>query len=344
MKKESQLTDIKRYSVIIPAYNSEKTLFSCLESLEAQSLSKENYEVIVVDDGSTDDTSKIANRFNVKYIFQTNKGPAAARNKGADAAAGQIILFTDADCVPDHNWIREMISPFSDREAIGVKGAYKTRQMELAARFAQAEFEDRYDLLQKSSTIDMIDTYSAAFRKDVFLNIGGFDQSFPVANNEDTDLSYRLATAGYKLVFNPAAFVYHTHPDTFIKYLKLKFRRGYWRMVVYKRYPDKALKDSYTPVVIKIQTMLMALSLTLFPLALVYSSLIYPAMLSWGIIILSAIPFSLKTFKKDRPVGLISPGVILLRSMVFALGSMLGAVRCLFQMPANNARIRKDDR
>ena len=344
MKKQNQLTDIKRFSVIIPAYNSQKTLFSCIESIEDQSLSKENYEVIVVDDGSTDSTAKIARQFNVNYIHQANQGPAAARNKGAGEAKGDIILFTDSDCIPDHYWIQQMTRPFSAPDVVAVKGAYKTRQRELAARFAQAEFEDRYDLLKKSSTIDMIDTYSAAFRKDVFLNIGGFDQSFPVANNEDTDLSYRLAAKGYKLVFNQGAFVYHTHPDSFLKYLKLKFRRGYWRMVVYRRYPDKAVKDSYTPAVIKIQTMLMALSLTFFPLALVYSSLIYLVLLSWGIIILSAIPFSFKTFKKDRPVGLISPGVILLRSMVFALGSMSGAVRCLFQMLANNARIRKDDR
>jgi len=318
-----------RFSIIVPAYNAEKTLSACLESLADQSVSEANYEIIVVDDGSTDDTSKITNRFNVKYIFQTNQGPAAARNKGADAAAGQIILFTDADCVPDHNWIREMVSPFSDREVVGVKGAYKTRQTELAARFAQAEFDDRYDLLQKSRSIDMIDTYSAAFKKDIFLNIGGFDQSFTVANNEDTDLSYRLAAAGYKLVFNPAAFVYHTHSDTFIKYLKLKFRRGYWRMVVYRRYPDKAVKDSYTPAVIKIQTIVMALSLPFFFLSWLAPDLIYLVLLPCAIIVLTSLPFSFKTFKKDKIVGLISPVIILLRSFVFAIGSLSGMTRSL---------------
>jgi cellulose synthase/poly-beta-1,6-N-acetylglucosamine synthase-like glycosyltransferase len=318
-----------RFSVIIPAYNAEKTLSFCLEALADQSVPKENYEVIVVDDGSTDETSKIAKGFNVKYIFQTNRGPATARNRGARKAAGGIILFTDSDCVPDHNWIQEMVSPFSDTEVVGVKGAYKTRQREFAARFAQAEFEDRYDLLQKSSFIDMVDTYSAAFRKDVFLNMGGFDESFPVANNEDTELSYRLATAGYKLVFNPGAFVYHTHPDTFMKYLKLKFWRGYWRMVVYRRYPDKVVKDSYTPTIIKIQTMLMALSLPLIPLSWFAPNLIYLALLTWGVIIVLSFPFSIKTFKKDRPVGLISPMVVLLRSLVFAVGSLLGVARCL---------------
>jgi cellulose synthase/poly-beta-1,6-N-acetylglucosamine synthase-like glycosyltransferase len=318
-----------RFSVIIPAYNAEKTLSFCLKALAYQSVPEEDYEVIVVDDGSTDGTSKIAKRFNVKYIFQKNQGPAAARNRGAHDAKGDIILFTDSDCVPEHSWIQEMVSPFSDTEVVGVKGAYKTRQRELAARFAQAEFEDRYDLLQKSSFIDMVDTYSAAFRKDVFLNMGGFDESFPVANNEDTELSYRLAAAGYKLVFNPGAFVYHTHPDTFMKYLKLKFWRGYWRMVVYRRYPDKAVKDSYTPTIIKIQTMLMALSLPLIPLSWFAPNLIYLALLTWGVIIVLSFPFSLKTFKKDRPVGLISPMVVLLRSLVFAVGSLLGVVRCL---------------
>lgn len=316
-----------RFSIIIPAYNAEKTLSACLESLADQSVAKEDYEIIVVDDGSTDGTAKIAKKFDVKYIFQTNQGPAAARNKGAGAAAAQIILFTDADCVPDHNWIREMVSPFGDREIVGVKGAYKTRQTKLAARFAQAEFEDRYDLLQKSPSIDMIDTYSAAYKKDIFLSIGGFDESFPVANNEDTDLSYRLSASGHKLVFNPVAFVYHTHPDSFLKYLKLKFRRGYWRMVVYRRYPDKAVKDSYTPAVIKIQTMLMALSMPLFPLSWCVPALLYAALLLWGTIILSSFPFSIKTVKKDKIVGLISPAVILFRSLVFAAGGILGLIR-----------------
>ena len=315
------------FSVIIPAYNAEGTLGACLEALDHQSIPRDDYEVIVVDDGSTDGTSEISKGFNIEYILQSNHGPATARNKGAQAARGDIILFTDSDCIPDQNWIREMVSPFKDSEVIGVKGAYKTRQRELAARFAQAEFEDRYDLLQKSPSIDMVDTYSAAFRKDVFQSMCGFDEGFPVPNNEDTELSYRLAAAGHKLIFNPKAFVYHTHPKTFIKYLKLKFWRGYWRMVVYRRYPNKAVKDTYTPAVIKIQTILMALSLPLFILSCFVPGLFYLALMSWVIIIFSSLPFSLKNFKKDRAVSSISPVLVLLRALVFAVGSLLGVVR-----------------
>jgi len=328
MKSHGSVLDIC-YSIIIPAYNAEETLGACLEALDRQSIPKENYEIIVVDDGSTDGTSQTAKRHNIKYIFQANKGPATARNKGAQTAGSDIILFTDSDCIPDHHWIREMVSPFDDSGVVGVKGAYRTWQKSLAARFAQAEFEDRYDLLQKSVSIDMIDTYSASFRKKVFQDMGGFNESFPVPNNEDTEFSYRLAAARHKLVFNPNAIVYHTHPDTFIQYLKLKFWRGYWRMVVYRRYPDKAVKDSYTPSVIKIQTIFMAFSLPIFPLALFIPNAIILALFFWCTIIALTFPFSLKTFKKDKLVGIVSPGVILLRSMVFAFGSLLGMARGL---------------
>ena len=97
-------------------------------------------------------------------------------------------------------------------------------------------------------------------------------------------------------------------------------------MAVYIRYPDKALKDSYTPAVIKIQAITMALSLLLLSLALIIPCLIYFAIFFWGTIIVSTIPFALKSFKKKRIVGLISPGVILLRSLVFATGSVYGII------------------
>ena len=329
-------------SVIVPAYNAATTLDSCLGSLVHQSVPRENYEIIVVDDGSTDMTSNVAKRFDVNYVFQPNQGPAAARNNGARMAQGDFILFTDSDCLPEYIWIEEMVRPFVDPEVVAVKGAYRTRQRELAARFAQAEFEDRYDLLEQSLSIDMIDTYSAAFRENVFLQVGGFDQGFPVADNEDTELSYRLAAAGHKLVFNSKARVYHVHPNTLINYLGLKFRRGYWRMVVYSRYPNKAVKDSYTPAVIKIQTLLMGLSLVLIIFSWFKPALLYLCLLSWFVIVLLSIPFSLKTFQKDKAVGLISPGVVLLRSFAFAVGSSLGIARCLVSHPLKRSGEKGD--
>jgi GT2 family glycosyltransferase len=258
----------------------------------------------------------------VNCISQPNRGPAAARNQGALTAHGEIILFTDSDCTPDRDWIRQMTLPFQDDLTAGVKGAYRTRQPELASRFAQAEFEDRYDLMQQTDAIDMIATYSAAFRREIFMNIGMFDESFPVANNEDTELSYRLCAAGYKLVFNPEALVYHRHQNSFVKYFRLKFRRGYWRMVVYRKYPGKALKDTYTPIVIKLQTLMAVLLLPVTVSSVVFPKMLTVTALFCLAIMVSSFSFSIKTFHKDPVVGIISPLVVLGRSIAFALGCL----------------------
>jgi hypothetical protein len=78
------------------------------------------------------------------------------------------------------------------------------------------------------------------FKKEIFQSLGGFDTRFPVANNEDTELSYRMAAQGHRMVFNPRAVVCHlNHPDSILRYLRLKFSRGFWRMMVYRMFPDK---------------------------------------------------------------------------------------------------------
>ncbi|MBI4838721.1 MAG: glycosyltransferase [Nitrospirae bacterium] len=314
------------YSVIIPAYNAEDTIRNCLDALEKQTIPKEDYEVIVVDDGSTDRTPEIIKRFPVKYLRQKNKGPASARNSGAGEAKGEIILFTDADCVPQESWIKEMIMPFKDPAVIAVKGAYKTKQRSLTARFAQTEFEERFKMLEKADSIDMVDTYSAAFRKQAFLSFGGFDPSFPVANNEDTELSYKMSRAGCKMVFNPAAIVFHLkHPDTIKKYAKLKFWRGYWRVVVYKRYPDKMFKDSYTPQTLKLQIFTLFLLLTCLPFIWLQPRLMFyffPAAIL--LFMLSAMPFTRLAAKNDLTVAVLSPFFLFVRAASLGLGAVLG--------------------
>ncbi len=310
-----------KISIIIPAYNAGDKLKECLEALEKQSFPTEQYEIIVVDDGSTDATASIVKNYGVLYFYQDNKGPAAARNKGAEMSRGDIILFTDSDCVPDRDWIKEMFSSFQVPEVVGVKGAYKTSQRAFWARFAQVEFQERYNLLLKNKYIDMIDTYSAGYRKDVFLSAGGFDTSFPVPNNEDTDLSYRMSLNNYKMVFNPNAVVWHLdHPDTLIKYMKLKFWRGYWRMVVYQKYSGKIIKDSYTPQTLKLQILLAFLlvlsliSILFFPLLMFY--LVSLLLFSF---IMASMPFIIVALNQDIVIGLLSPFLLFLRAL--SLGS-----------------------
>ena len=314
------------YSVIIPAYNAKGTIEKCLGNLENQSIPRGNYEVILVDDGSTDNTPDIIRRFPVKYFWQPNQGPAAARNKGAREAHGDIILFTDADCVPQNNWIEEMVRPFKDPEIIAVKGAYKTDQKSLTARFAQIEFEERFEMLKQVESIDMVDTYSAGYRKSVFLSLGGFDPSFPVANNEDTELSYKMSKAGYRMVFNPNAIVYHlNHPDSIKRYARHKFWRGYWRMIVYKKYPDKMFKDSYTPQTLKLQILFLFLSLLCIPFMVLSPYLMF-SLLIFSIIgfISSSLPLTILALRKDLLVALCVLFFTFLRSFSLGFGVVWG--------------------
>ena len=241
-----------KVSVIVPVYNAEKIILRLLKALEKQSFA-EPFEVIICDDGSKDNTLKVVKEFakksklKIRTFANPHRGPAWQRNFGARKAKGEIIVFTDSDCVPGKNWLREMIKPILNREAVGVQGTYKTLNKEsLIARFEGYEIEKRHERMKKQKSIDFIGTFSAAYLKDVFLKFNGFDTKFKIASGEDPELSYRIAKAGYRLVFNPKAWVYHEHPSSFKKYLKQKFYRAYWRVVMYKKHPDKMPKDSYT--------------------------------------------------------------------------------------------------
>jgi cellulose synthase/poly-beta-1,6-N-acetylglucosamine synthase-like glycosyltransferase len=277
-------------SVIVPVRNAARTIGACLDGLEAQSVSRDRYEVIVVDDGSTDDTRDIVKGYDVVLLTQAHQGPATARNRGVGAARGEIVLFTDADCVPDENWIEEMVRPFDDPEVVGVKGAYRTRQGEIVARFVQCEYEERYERMAGRRFIDFIDTYSAGYRREVFLAHGGFDAGYPNASVEDQELSFRLAERGYKMVFNPRAAVHHQHPDNVAAYFKRKFNIGYWKVRVLQSHPGKAVRDSHTPQTLKVQMVLVVATVALALLGLWRSSFCSVAGLSLLLLLISVMP------------------------------------------------------
>jgi glycosyltransferase involved in cell wall biosynthesis len=318
-------------SVIVPAYNAARTLAACLEALQGQTQAAD--EIVVVDDGSDDQTIKIAGEFGIKVLEQSHMGPAAARNLGVTQACGDIILFTDADCEPTPNWIAEMQNPFFDPQVSGVKGSYCTRQKESVARLVQCEFEERYDRQERSPTIDVVDTYAAGFRHAVLIEMGSFDPAFPHADNEDVELSYRLERAGCRLVFNRKAVVYHRHPSTWRAYLCRKIKRGYWRMMVYRLYPRKAFHDSYTPQILKLQIALIYLLFVLFGVSVAVP------LLSWGVaatlvgLCLSAIPFIRRAVRQDHGLAPAALLFIIVRALAFAIGVAGGIVGMIFFRP-----------
>ncbi len=251
-----------RFSVVVPAYQSEGVVGECLAALRAQTVAAGDFEVIVVDDGSRDATAARAAEGGARVLRQANAGPASARNAGARAAEGDVVLFTDADCRPEPGWLDAMTRPFARTEVSAVQGRYVGSQREIAARWSQLEFDERYERIPDGAPIDFIFTYSAAYRRSVFLALGGFDEGFPAPNGEDMDLAFRLQAGGHRFVFARSAHVKHVHPTTWVWYFRQKFTRAYWRQRVYARFPSKAVSDAYTPKSMKIQ---IALGLLLPP-------------------------------------------------------------------------------
>jgi len=183
--------------------------------------------------------------------------------------------------------------------ADAVKGVYSSGGAALIQRLAQVEFLERYALLSAAEKIDMIDTYSAGYRRSVLEKTGGFDETFPFPDHEDVDLSYRMVRDGYVLHFAPAAKVSHTHRKTWTAYCRMKYSRGRWRMKVLRKFPGKAGADSYTPLCLKLQILLCACLLPVLVL-LLFSPVPF---LLWGAaFFLTTVPLILTAFRYDRPL------------------------------------------
>ncbi|MDD5148092.1 MAG: glycosyltransferase [Candidatus ainarchaeum sp.] len=313
-------------SVIIPAFNAEKAIKQCLEALEKQTTG--NFEVIVVDDGSTDKTPELAKKFRgIRLLQQKNSGPAAARNLGAKNAKGEIIIFTDSDCIAEKNFLEEMLAPFADKKIAGVQGKYKSRQKELAARLTQLEIEQRHEKMAKQESIDFMGSYAAAYRKKVFEEMKGFDTSYPMASGEDTDLSFRISKAGHKMVFSEKAVVWHTHPASFLKYLRIKFYRAFWRTKLYGKHKDKIVNDSYTSLMIKIQLAVSYFFIASVIVAGFNSDALKFSAISIIVFFITTIPFAAWAFGRDKTIGIVFPGIAFCRTISFGIGLIAGTIR-----------------
>lgn len=313
------------YSVVVPAYQAAGRIGECVRALAAQTVPRERYEIIVVDDGSSDDTAAVARAAGAdRVLVRPHAGPAAARNAGVEAARGEIVLFTDADCEPAGDWIERMAEALDAPDIMGAKGTYRTRQKELVARFVQLEYEDKYDKMRRQPYIDFVDTYSAIYRRQVFERSGGFDPAFPQASGEDIEFSYRLARQGYKMVFAPHAVVLHGHVDTLWGYCRRKYYVGFWRVRMYRLHPDKALSDSHTPQALKLQIGLAAVLLVSLALAALWSGALIVGLVALAAFLASAVPFTVKALRRDRPVAFVAPGLLFLRALALGAGFAAG--------------------
>jgi len=225
-------------SVIVPAYNSEKTIEKTLLSLEKQSQAPD--EIIVIDDASTDKTPEIAQKYFRLIRLPRNMGPARARNIGIKEASGEVIAFIDADCEATSGWVEAIKKRFSNNPGVQViMGNLKIPSSTfLGDSISALGFPgggsvgfDKMWKVDENGFTDHITSANFAARKDVFEKYGMFDEGFPLPGSEDPELSFRLTKLGVPILYCPEILVYHvprTDMTSFVRWQIVRGRGNYY--------------------------------------------------------------------------------------------------------------------
>jgi GT2 family glycosyltransferase len=210
---------LPRATVAVCTYNGASTLADCLRSLEH--LSYPDYEVIVVDDGSKDRTQSILAEFPwVRKVRQENLGLSAARNRAIAEATGEVIAFTDADCIADPDWLYYLVASLQKGDFVGVGGPNVSPPAKnwVEATVGAAPGSPSHVLISDHEA-EHVPGCNMAFYKRALCEVGGFDPQFRAAG-DDVDLCWRLRETGYRIAFSPAAIVWHHRRSTVRAYLK----------------------------------------------------------------------------------------------------------------------------
>ena len=225
-----------RVSVVVCAYNAERTIDACLASLEV--LSYPDYEVILVNDGSRDRTLEIAESYPYcRIISQPNEGLSVARNVGAEAASGEIVAYTDSDCVADPDWLTYLVARMEAGRlsACGGPNFPPPENSLVPAAVAVAPGGPTHVLLS-DEVAEHIAGCNMAFRRETLLGLGGFDPVYRAAG-DDVDICWRFQDAGHAIGFSPAAIVWHFRRNTVKAYCDQQRGYGKAEALVYSKHP-----------------------------------------------------------------------------------------------------------
>jgi O-antigen biosynthesis protein len=225
-----------RVSVIVCTHNGSQTLPECLQGVRG--LSYPDFELIVVDDGSSDESAQIARAHGATVVASEHRGLSAARNAGTARASGEIVAFLDDDAYPDPDWLRYLAALLRADGHAGVGGPNLPPDDGLVAECVALAPGGPIHVLVSDREAEHVPGCNMAFRKSALEEIGGFDERFRVAG-DDVDICWRLQEAGWTLGFSAGAVVMHRRRDSVRRYLKQQYGYGKAEALLERKWPSR---------------------------------------------------------------------------------------------------------
>lgn len=237
-------------SIIVPVKNREATIGELLDSLIRLDYPKDKMEIVIVDGKSTDRTREIVAKYPVKLVTEDGEGLNAARNTGVMRSQGEIIAFTDADCVIPSNWLKRIVEDFKDPDIGCVGGTTEGYYKDYLSKYSDESIIPvlrRFKKYEVRNTVGAKQQYPAgcnmAIRRKAIENAGGFDESIHFGFDEDELVERICKEQNYKLVLDPKLYVKHKHRTRLKELLQQNFRYGRGNAILLKR---KKFESAYS--------------------------------------------------------------------------------------------------